>query len=151
MNYILNEKKEKLIFNNNYMNKAYWVYDYNLDKIIFVSLDWHECNNKLQDWATLWIVELDKIKYIEQKLKDNMSDAYNYLSEYADEYLSEYATEYLDSDTIERIEQSCEDVDLNQELWRAVYDIVLELDATAEYKAWYISWLKEAINLLTKE
>lgn len=68
------------------------------------------------------------------------------------EYLSDYIHEYLEEDSIKRIKENAvnEWENHSQYLWKAVYDIIHKWDNTAEYEAWYISWLREAITLLTK-
>lgn len=79
-----------------------------------------------------------------KELEESLVDAYDYLSKYANEYLEE--------DSCRRIEKNAkiDDVSLEQYLWQAVYDVVMEQDNSAEYETWYASWLKEAINLINK-
>ena len=79
-----------------------------------------------------------------KELKESLVDAYD--------YLSEYVTEYLEPDQIKRIiSNAVEDWENDKQcIGKTIYDIILDNDNTAEYEAWYIAWLKEAITLINK-
>ena len=84
---------------------------------------------------------MDKVLH---QLEDNIIDTYDYLSEYANEYLEPDQIERITDNAIEALE------DNRQWLGKTIYDMILDDDNSAEYEAWYIAWLKEAIDLFNK-
>lgn len=66
-------------------------------------------------------------------------------------YLAEYANEYLEEDSIERIKQNAinNDEDENRYLWQTVYEVIKDMDSSAEQEYWFICWIKYAINILS--
>lgn len=81
-------------------------------------------------------------KYLE-KLKETIDESLI--------WLALNAKQYLDNDSIDRIIKSS-DIDYAElNLWHATFDIIMDLDWNAEFNAWYICWLKDAIKLYNKQ
>ena len=79
-----------------------------------------------------------------KELEESLIDAYDYLSEYANEYLEEDSKKRIIENAVKEWES------YRQLTWKAIYDIIQDNDNSPEYEAWYIAWLKEAITLINK-
>jgi len=101
------------------------------------------------------LIEWKEYKFIhyDNLIEANNCNIINKLEEdkeQALEYLSEYANEYINNDSIRRITSTAfiNEINIKHALWQAAYEEIYKMDNTAEYEAWFISWLNEWLNLL---
>ena len=70
-----------------------------------------------------------------EKFKDDINDAYIYLSEYRNEY-------DVDED------EFYEDWNEQEDLWEFIYQIIDKQDSNADQEYWFIKWMKTALAII---
>ena len=70
-----------------------------------------------------------------EKFKDDINDAYIYLSEYRNEY-----------DVNE--DEFYEDWNEQEDLWEFIYQIIDKQDSNADQEYWFIKWMKHALVII---